>query len=160
MSLPVDYESCGDCGFDHEYEPTDAHAWHSANPGSYGEPMTAKLDTFTRAYIECALWSSNDWSRDDGGDPLDKNYSADDIAPETLAKIVEDCALFQVACADYIGAESELAGHDFWLTRNGHGSGFWDGDWPEPEASLMSQASEAFGNIDLYVGDDGKIYSA
>ena len=27
----------------------------------------------------------------------------------------------------------DLAGHDFWLTRNGHGTGFWDaGRWKAP----------------------------
>ena len=25
--------------------------------------------------------------------------------------------------------ELARAGTDFWLTRNGHGAGFWDGDW-------------------------------
>lgn len=41
------------------------------------------------------------------------------------------------ACADFILATEELgvkdfdwvqAGHDLWLTRNGHGTGFWDRD--------------------------------
>lgn len=31
--LPDDYETCGDCGFDHEYEYQQAYAWHIANPG-------------------------------------------------------------------------------------------------------------------------------
>lgn len=26
-----DYEPCGDCGFDHAYEPEEARLWHSAN---------------------------------------------------------------------------------------------------------------------------------
>jgi hypothetical protein len=52
----------------------------------------------------------------------------------------------------------EPAGHDFWLTRCGHGSGFWDGDWKEPAASKLTDAAHAYGNADLYVGDDGRIY--
>jgi hypothetical protein len=51
-----------------------------------------------------------------------------------------------------------MAGHAFWLTRNGHGAGFWDGDWPEPHASALDEASKAFGSFDLYVGDDGMIH--
>jgi len=35
---PNDYETCGDCGFDHEYEPNEARAWHTENPGSYDSP--------------------------------------------------------------------------------------------------------------------------
>lgn len=34
--LPEDYETCGDCGFDHDYEPAQAAVWHTAHPGSYG----------------------------------------------------------------------------------------------------------------------------
>ena len=45
------------------------------------------LDAFTRAYVECALWSSNDESTPAGGDPMDSNYSIQDIAPEALEKI-------------------------------------------------------------------------
>ena len=34
--LPLDYERCGDCGFDHDYEYPAAVDWHLKNPGSYG----------------------------------------------------------------------------------------------------------------------------
>lgn len=27
--LPLDYEPCGSCGFDHEYEPAQAYAEHT-----------------------------------------------------------------------------------------------------------------------------------
>ena len=81
------------------------------------------MDKFTQAYIEAALWSSLDES-DAHGEPLDANYGIEDIAPETLASIVDDCKAFQEAHADDIGRELERAGHDFWLTRNGHGAGF------------------------------------
>jgi hypothetical protein len=33
--LPPDYETCGDCGFDHDYDYTADAAWHTENPGSY-----------------------------------------------------------------------------------------------------------------------------
>src|SRR5215213_9921810 len=50
------------------------------------------------------------------------------------------------------------AGHDFWLTRNRHGAGFWDrglGDL----SNRLSDASKVYGEVDLYVGDDGQIYA-
>ncbi len=122
-----------------------------------------RLDSFTRQYMETALWSSTDESRDDGGDPLDKNYSIDDIAPETRAKMIADCADFQERFGDVIvagGADFERAGHDFWLTRNGHGAGFWDGDWPEPQATELTNASKEYGEFYLYVGDDGEIHGS
>lgn len=117
-----------------------------------------ELDTFTRAYIACALWSSTDNADDSGGEPLDKNYSESDLAPETFAQMVEDCAAFQ-SKNDLDGYGDEHAGHDFWLTRNGHGCGFWEEDHGTPEqCALLDKTSKAFGSYDLYVGDDGRIY--
>lgn len=122
------------------------------------------LDAFTRAYITAALWSSVD----DDGNPLDKEYGQSDIDPETLAKMVADCERFQSEQSDYLISEyhdsevdntiDAVAGHDFWLTRNHHGAGFWDGDWVEPIGRHLTDASHKFGECDLYIGDDGKIY--
>jgi hypothetical protein len=126
------------------------------------------MDNFTKAYITTALWSSND----DNGDPFDRHFSAQDIHPDTLQRIVEDCARFQAEQSTAIAKAIETgkvacgpdfdeygrAGHDFWLTRCGHGAGFWDGDWPAPFDEQLSEAARAFGNCDLYVGDDGKLH--
>lgn len=117
------------------------------------------MDAFTNAYIETALWSSMDESDEQGGEPLDANYGIDDIAPETLARTIADCEAFQLAHADAISDELELAGHDFWLTRNGHGAGFWDGDWEDEIGKRLTEASDVYGSVDLYVGDDGLVYS-
>lgn len=142
------------------------------------------LDAFTRAYITAALWSTSDESTPQGGEPLDSNYSPKDIAPETLAEIAADCARFQAENAEDIaeGFEgegddfTEQAGHDFWLTRNGHGSGFWDGEWtggedgtkmqrrgmmdrPENAGDRLTAAAHSYGEVNLYVGDDGKIWA-
>ena len=48
------------------------------------------------------------------------------------------------------------AGHDFWLTRNGHVAGFWDGDWSENYAEMFTKGSEGYGTVDVF-NDDGKI---
>jgi len=125
-----------------------------------------QLDEFTLAYAEAALWSTNDESDERGGEPLDANYTVDDLAPETLEKFIADCRRFQEQNAADIATGDdhpqytacERAGHDFWLTRNGHGAGFWDGDWPEKPGERLTDAAEAFGEVWLYVGDDGLIY--
>jgi len=119
-----------------------------------------RLDAFTRAYIEAALWSSTDWSDESGGEPLDKNYSVGDIDDATLDKMIADCADFQERFGELIGSETEQAGHDFWLTRNGHGAGFWDGDWEEPAATELTEGSKEYGEFDLYIGDDGAIHGS
>lgn len=33
-----------------------------------------------------------------------------------------------------------------------------DGDWSEPHATRLTEAAHAFGEVNLYVGDDGRIY--
>lgn len=116
------------------------------------------MDEFTRQYIETALWSTNDESTPAGGVPMDANYDADDIHPDTLARMKADCAAFQAAHADDIACDPSQAGHDFWLTRNGHGAGFWDGDWPEEVGGRLTTASKEAGTYNLLVGDDGMIH--
>lgn len=32
-AMPEDYEQCGYCGFDHDYEPNQAHKWHTEHHG-------------------------------------------------------------------------------------------------------------------------------
>jgi hypothetical protein len=111
------------------------------------------MDSFTRAYFETALWASSDNSDDQGGEPLDKNYDVGDIDDATRDKMIADCASFQERFGELIGGNLELAGHDFWLTRNGAGAGFWDGDWPEPDATKLTDGAHEYGEFDLYVGD-------
>ena len=53
---------------------------------------------------------------------------------------------------------SERAGHDFWLVRNSHGAGFWDRGLGDLGVRL-SNAAMSYGEVFLYPGDDGKVYS-
>ena len=133
--------------------------------------MTDNLDDFTLAFLEAALWSSID----DGGEPLDNEHSIADIDPGSLARLAEECKRFQASPAwqaalagddprtahrrGYGCTLEQSAGADFWFTRCGHGAGFWDGDWQEPHAAALDALSKQFGNVDLYVADDAKIYA-
>lgn len=118
--------------------------------------MTAP-DIFFDCYVIAALWSSSD----DDGKPLDARFDETDIAPDTLAAMRADCDAFydaNTALMTETGASDEQHGHDFWLTRCGHGAGFWDRGYG-PAGDKLSDAARTFGNVDLYVGDDGKIYA-
>lgn len=131
-------------------------------------PSTPDLDAFTEAYIKAALFSTSDESNEAGGDPLDSNYGVQHISAASLEVMKAECALFQEYYGDLFTEENcsyrgcpveEYAAHDFWLTRNAHGAGFWDGDWEEPAATLLTEAARSFGECDLYVGDDGLIHT-
>jgi hypothetical protein len=128
-----------------------------------------QLESFLRGYIACALWSSTD----DDGEPLDANgRNAWDIADRTLAEMRADCTAFIAsnvvdlnAYAFTLGQQpgtvhdaAERAGHDFWLTRNGHGAGFWDRGLGALGERLTNAAS-GYRAIDLFIGDDGKVYA-
>lgn len=115
-----------------------------------------KLDKFTTAYLECALWSSTD----DDGEPLDDQFEIDDISPECLAQAIEDCKAFQEEHVDLLASlDDEQCGHDFWLTRNRHGAGFWDRGYDFAVSKPLTESSHVYGSVDLYIGDDGMIYS-
>jgi hypothetical protein len=118
-----------------------------------------RLDVFTSAYLITALWASFD----DDDIPLDTNYTIDDFDPETLASMKEDCRKFfekhqHQMTADCRRTEKDdpegMAGHDFWLSRNHHGAGFYDGDWHEPAWHDMSATADWYGEYTLYVEND------
>lgn len=129
------------------------------------------LDAFFRAYVNCALWSSVGPEEEPYAcEYLDYMFDADDIAQRTRDDMYSDCQDFVTSNADdleefcerigrqYPWTPAEQAGHDFWLSRNGHGAGFWDrgvGD----VGKRLSDAARVYGSFDLYPGDDGKLYA-
>lgn len=126
--------------------------------------LATELDVFTRAYVQCALWASTDEDEVPLGDGDEWGHSmhltAEDIAPESLAMMAEDCRCFQSDNAALLaesGLSDEVAGHCFWLNRNGHGTGFWDRG-NAPCFQKLSDACKPWGTCDLYVGDDGRVY--
>lgn len=111
-------------------------------------------ERFARAYIECALWSSVDAN----GEPLDSgDYRLDDA---TLEALQSEAVAFYFAHDDDLSADPSQGGHDLWLTRNGHGAGFWDGGWPKCVGERLTAAAAAVGEINLYIGDDGAIHAS
>jgi len=118
---------------------------------------TPNLDLIVRHYVASALWSSTG----DDGEPLDAWATIDDVAPATLEAMRDDCAAFIVSAAALIEQcklSPEQVGHDFWLTRNGHGAGFWDrGNGAAGDA--LTALCKPFGGVDLYTGDDGLIHA-
>lgn len=71
------------------------------------------------------------------------------------------CKLAEANPAAYAAIEGspESAGHDFYFTRQGHGAGFWDGDWPADIGEFLTECCEQLGALEIYQGDDGLIYA-
>lgn len=75
-------------------------------------------------YLECAHWADA---------PEGKPHAK--FPKGEQAKALADCREFIAACGELFRAAIELDGysaeqfgHDFWLSRCGHGTGFWDRD--------------------------------
>lgn len=115
---------------------------------------------FIQAFVICALWSTTDNADPGGGEPLENNFSESDFDSVTKAIIDTDCEAFMDAnMFDLVNYPADQAGHDFFLTRNHHGAGFWDRDYGTKDLrSRLTNSSHAFGETDIYVGDDKKLY--
>jgi hypothetical protein len=110
------------------------------------------------SYLEYAAWSSTD----DNGDSLEW-ASFSDAAKARMEKDLND---FVEYCeenhpkeleaydteTDFQMPEKQFA-HDFWLTRNGHGAGFWDRGLGEI-GDVLAKAAKTFGECNLYVNNE------
>lgn len=129
----------------------------TCNTAQTVKPM--EFDPFTQAYLTAMLWAENDESTPSGGEPLDSNYSLDDLSPLARATAWSECRDFQWGFGELFKGKEEQAGHDFWLTRNHHGVGFWDRPevYGEESAKILTMGSQACGGRSPVVGDDGLI---
>lgn len=124
------------------------------------------IDTMTRHYVVCAIWSS----LGDDGEPLDDVCDPDDLSPGAWAKARGDCADFAMQARHLLadlplsygahpdaGSVWAAAGHDFWLTRNGHGAGFWDRGLDDV-GDQLTRIAEGYGEAYAYIGGDAMIH--
>ena len=100
-------------------------------------------------YLEAALWTDEENIG---------QASMMDIAEESKSKANQDVLDFMNKAGQLLnGIDPSQIGHDLWLTRNGHGAGFWDRGLGEIGEKL-SEIARNMGERNAYRGDDGKIY--
>jgi hypothetical protein len=128
-------------------------------PASYYD-----LDDFSKSYIEALFFTNGDTGDDDEDSLNDLGVEA--LTPESVSNIAKDCAAFNELAGDLLseaydaGYSIEQAGHDFWFTRQGHGTGFWDRKALQ-EGELgerLSKIAKGFGVAYCYIGDDSRIH--
>lgn len=103
-----------------------------------------------KGYLVAALWTEED----EVGDA-----SLADISSKSKQKAIQDINNFVLKAGDLIkksGLDAEQIGHDLWLTRNGHGAGFWDRDLGDIGEKLSGIARN-MGNINVFKGDNGEV---
>lgn len=126
----------------------------------------------TLQYLETALWSSHDWDdMDDSDNPthFDENYCVADFTDEAADIARKECEYFVhlLECYNPLDCnlleqalefgDYEQLGHDLWLTRNGHGCGFWDGDYGDIGDMITKIVDSRFSEVTPYVNSDGKV---
>lgn len=113
------------------------------------------LDHVLEGYITCALWVQ-----------FDEGENEDAIHSNSMKQAKKDVKMFLDAIPQNDIAPSQL-GHDLFLTRNGHGAGFWDRYLEESDTNLrviakelgetLTTIAEKMGSVDVFI-EDGFIY--
>ena len=79
---------------------------------------TIKKRIVLHHYLHAALWTEE----------LDGNRDIENITSHSKVQARKDIKAFVDANEKLLvqsGLSNDQIGHDFWLTRNGHGSGMW-----------------------------------
>lgn len=126
-------------------------------------------DDFMEGYLECLGFTEEEslperWAEDYGDEDTElddaPSISFDKFDVASLKKIIKDCKGFMAKC-EKAGLDLEAwgetqAGHDFWLTRNDHGAGFWDRGRKDGDA--LSKIAKSFGEVYVSMGKTGSLY--
>lgn len=111
------------------------------------------LDPFTLAYVTAMFWTAtDDDDSPDGRREIRQSATTANLTAKSLVAIKRDCDDFRAKSGALLeGASEEQAGHDFWLTREGHGAGFWDRDadtYPnDPKGKALTALAKQFGEV-------------
>ena len=128
--------------------------------------MTIYNNPTARALAETLLWSETD----ENSKPLDSNYTIQDFDEDSLNRLYIKFEKFKEQATEkieedyedledfYLSSHTDPVEHDFILTANHHGAGFWDGDWMKGVDKILTDAAHSVGEINVYVGDDKQLY--
>lgn len=88
-----------------------------------------------------------------------ENFTREDIEPDSLIKAYTEIKKFLDLAGDSVieAIETnglERLGHDIWLTRNGHGAGFFDHSYDDENEKKLMQAAKALKEVNIYINDN------
>ena len=127
--------------------------------GTLQEAFKFDIKQIVNSYLETMLWAE----MDDEDEPLDSNYSISDVDKGSVKKAEDDIKKFLKKAGHLIDTDNPTAldriGHNFWLTRKGHGAGFWDDEKNYPKGKEISKIIEKeFKNDPYPFAQDGNVY--
>jgi hypothetical protein len=118
-----------------------------------------QADLFVLGYLESAFWLISEEYEEAA-----KSVNYADFDEESWNEILQECKDFQESNAALLEEAYGIrdynrssAGHDFFLTRNGHGVGFWDRDLGAV-GDKLTEAAKVYGETSLYITSDGQVH--
>ena len=124
-----------------------------------GVDMKTDLERFTDGYMEALYFTDCGDERQPPSDAEMDVESQKDLEADCRSWWRRfGCFVTTEVCTDAFDDVVKQAGIDFHMTRNGHGVGFWEDEWPECYRYMFTNGAKAYGEVDIYLGDDGLIY--
>lgn len=113
---------------------------------------THSIEKILHHYILCALWAEE--TKEELADKTISNFSI-----KSRKDAIDQIRWFVAMTGNSIDhiSDNEI-GHDLWLTRNGHGSGFFDRGYDDDVEEILSDLCDVLGEVHLEVGDGGEIH--
>jgi hypothetical protein len=120
------------------------------NDDNYNPKIMGDLEyKILEGYLEAAIWTEEEELG---------SASINDLSDEARESANNDVITFMKNAGNLLeGIDGEQIGHDLWLTRNGHGAGFWDRGLGE-QGEKLTKIAKSMGEKYLYRGDDNKLY--
>lgn len=107
--------------------------------------------------IKTLLWSES-YETDDRDDmPFDESYSPEDVVDERNEFLNQVWDFVVSNWDDVKDLDPGDVGHNFVLSRNRHGAGFWDLGLGEL-GDRLHEACDPYGNVGLLLGADERVY--
>ena len=108
----------------------------------------SELDRATDAALRCLAWSEYDFDSDRPLDSFGFSFVSD-----AFDRMRDEVAYFvYLNSADLNGLEYSQIGHDFILSRNSHGAGFWDRGLGD-RGDRLTVSAKSFGEITCFISD-------
>jgi hypothetical protein len=120
--------------------------------GEYDKLVDNSKNPMLRGYLETALFA-------DLPEEHINKFGTEDINFNSLVVAHNDVNAFTKKAAELLNGmgtdELNQVGTDFWYTRNGHGTGFWDREkiYGEELAKALTDIAETFPSRHIYVQD-------
>lgn len=132
------------------YEPA-GFTFTAYGPDFEEQDPADRARTCVSDYLACAAWTGQD-------EQAEWSQEARERATEDLrAFIADNAGVIMLARMRRPDFEDGQVAHDLWLTRNGHGAGFWDRDLG-PAGDVLAERARELGECEAYLGEDGLLH--